>query len=171
MKSNRNFFITAAGSLFLVVYQSTLVRLFSVDMVIPDLALIVTSFYAVRNGMMQGQLLGFSMGLAEDFLSVSPPGFNAMIKTVLGFFSGYLRNKIIFDPVIFPLIFILIITVFKGLLASFINLMFFEPGSSVPVFTRTFLFEIVINSLLAPPVFHFMKLFRLIPGDIWGNQK
>lgn len=171
MKSNKKFLISLLVALFLVVYQSTLVRLLSMDMVIPDLALIVVSFYAVRHGMMPGQAMGFAVGLAEDFLSVSPPGFNAMIKTVLGFFSGSLKNKIIFDPVIFPSVFILIITVFKGLMACLINAVFFEPGTHVPVFTRSFLFEIIINSLLAPPVFHFLKFFRLIPGDIWGNQK
>ena len=118
MKTKESFFISLLLVFILVILQSTLFYFIASDMVIPDFALIVVAFFAARRGMQEGQILGFFNGLAEDFITSSFPGFNALIKTIIGFLAGTIKNKMLFDPVIFPSLFIFFVTLLKGILAA-----------------------------------------------------
>ena len=139
-------------------------------MVIPDFALIVVAFFAARRGMQEGQILGFFNGLAEDFITSSFPGFNALIKTIIGFLAGTIKNKMLFDPVIFPSLFIFFVTLLKGILAAVTAYLFFPEGYFPAVFSSRFLLEIVLNSLFAPLIYLILKKTHLIPNDIWGGK-
>ena len=164
MKNNEAFFITLVLVVIFVLLQSTL-------NLVPDIALIIMAFCGAKKGPMNGQILGFCNGLAEDFLTVSFPGFNALIKTLIGFLSGTIKNKIIFDPVIFPSVFICLVTIIKGILAATEAYLFFPQGFFPAVFSYAFLIEIVLNSLLAPIINFALKKTHLIQGDIWGSGK
>ena len=97
MKTKESFFISLLLVFILVILQSTLFYFIASDMVIPDFALIVVAFFAARRGMQEGQILGFFNGLAEDFITSSFPGFNALIKTIIGFLAGTIKNKMLFS--------------------------------------------------------------------------
>jgi len=164
MKNRKVFFITLAVVLIFVLLQSSL-------NLIPDIALIIVAFHGAKKGSMSGQILGFCNGLAEDLLSVSFPGFNALIKTLIGFLSGAIKHKFIFDPVIFPIVFICAITIFKGILAAAVAYLFFPAGFFPAVFSSAFFMEILLNSLFAPLVYFLLKKTQLIMEDIWGSKK
>lgn len=157
--------------LVLILIQSTVLHYISPDMILPDLSMIVVLLYASRKGVMEGQVLGFISGLAEDFLTVSPPGFNALIKTILGFMAGILKNKLIFDPVLFPVLFIFLATLLKYVLAYVTAYVFLDSDSFSSLFNNRQLLEILLNSLLAPLVYFLLKHSKLIPTDIWSSQK
>ena len=170
MKTKESFFVSFLVVIILVILQSTLFYYLIPNMVIPDFALIVVAFCGARRGMQEGQILGFINGLAEDFMTASFPGFNALIKTLLGFIAGSIKNKMLFDPVIFPSIFIFFVTLLKGILAAVIAYIFFPKGYFPAIFTTSFLLEIVLNSLFAPIIYLLLKKTRLVPNDIWGGK-
>ena len=170
MKTKESFLISLFLIFILVILQSTILHYLIPDVVIPDFALIVVAFCGARRGMGEGQLLGFFNGLAEDFLTAAFPGFHALIKTLIGFLSGTIKNKMLFDPVIFPSLFIFFVTLLKGILAVTTAYLFFPKGYFPAVFTSSFLLEMVLNSLFAPLVYLLLKKTRLVPNDIWGGK-
>ena len=131
MKTKESFFISLLLVFILVILQSTLFYFAIPNVVIPDFALIVVAFFGARRGVQEGQILGFFNGLAEDFMTASVPGFNALIKTLIGFLSGTIKNKMLFDPVIFPSLFIFFVTLLKGILAAVTEYLFF-PEEKFP---------------------------------------
>ena len=170
MKNKESFFVSLFLVLILVILQSTLLYFTVSRVVIPDFALIIVAFFGARRGMQEGQILGFFNGLAEDFITASFPGFNALIKTIIGFLSGTIKNKMLFDPVIFPSLFILFVTLLKGVLAAVIAYLFFPEGYFPAVFSSSFLLEIVLNSLFAPLIYLILKKTHLIPNDLWSGK-
>jgi len=170
MKNRESFFVSLLLICILVVLQSTLFYYMIPNAVIPDFALIIIAFCGARKGIGEGQLLGFMGGLAEDFITASFPGFNALIKTLIGFLSGTVKNKVLFDPVIFPSIFIFCASLLKGIFAAAIAHLFFPKGYFPAVFTTSFMLEILLNTLLAPPVYLLLKKTHLIPDDIWSGK-
>lgn len=170
MKTKESFLISLFLIFILVILQSTLFYYIFPHAVIPDFALIVMAFCGARHGVGEGQLLGFFGGLAEDFMTASFPGFNALIKTMIGFLSGTIKNKMLFDPVIFPSLFIFFVTLLKGIFAVIIAYLFFPKGYFPAVFTTSFFLETVLNSLFAPLIYLLLKKTRLVPNDIWGGK-
>ncbi len=150
------------------IIESTVVRNFFKDFILPDISLIIIIFYANSKGSMEGQLGGFAAGLTEDFISLSPLGFNCIIKTIVGFFAGFTKNKIYIDPILFPVLLIILATLLKGLIAAIVSSVFLRSGAAPVIFSSRFGVEIILNALLAPFVFALMKLFKLYNIDDRG---
>lgn len=150
------------------IIESTVVRNFFKDFILPDVSLIIIIFYANSKGSMEGQLSGFAAGLTEDFISLSPLGFNCIIKTIVGFFAGITKNKIYIDPILFPVLLIILATLIKGITAAVVSSIFLRSGVAPVIFSSRFGFEIILNALLAPFVFALMKLFKLYNIDDRG---
>ncbi len=150
------------------VIESTVVRMYFKDIIMPDLALLIIIFYANSRGAMEGQLSGFAAGLTEDFISLSPLGFNCIIKTVMGYLLGFTRNKVYFDPILFPVVIAAVATLLKGFLAVLTGSIFLESGEAPLVFTSRFAVEVLLNSFTAPFIFALMKLFKLYRIDDRG---
>lgn len=144
------------SSLFLlisIIVQSTVLRYVSIWGVIPNLYLIYLVYTSFYNGGIHGTVCGFATGLIEDAISVSPIGFHALIKTVIGSLYGSFKGLIILDRVLMPMFFVLIATVLNRIFA-FCVISFFSL--SVPVhsiFSEYFIIEIAYNTILTPFVF------------------
>jgi rod shape-determining protein MreD len=145
----------------LVIAETTLMKKLPNKFIYPDIVLIVLVFFSNNKGNFEGQISGFIAGMAEDFLSLSPPGFNSFIKIVIGFIFGKLKGKIFIDPILFPVIMIFFAGIIKGLIAVLIATLFLKPEISPVVFTPKFAIEIVENCIAAPFVFALMKLSKL----------
>ena len=59
---------------------------------IPDFLLIITLFVSLNNGVLLGETTGFVSGFLLDFLSASPLGLNALLRTILGFIFGLFND-------------------------------------------------------------------------------
>ena len=131
----------------------------------PDLALIFLVYFSFRYGSDTSQVSGFSLGLMEDLLSMSPLGFNCFIKTVIGFCAGLFHERLIMDPILFPFFTLVIVTLAKGLLSLILIELFGIPLSLVLVFSRGFFMEVLLNGLLAPVFFQLLRMLldALIP--------
>ena len=160
MKNSK--FITTTIVMFLfVLLETTLLKKFPLNFIYPDIALIILVFFSNSKGVVAGQTGGFIIGLAKDFLSLSPLGFNGFINTVIGFIFGNSKGKIFIDPIFFPMLMILIATLLKGLIAAVVSLVFLSPDVSPAIFTFKFAIELAQNCVCAPFVFAFMKFVKL----------
>lgn len=138
---------------FSIILQSTLLRYVSILDVIPNIYLIYLIYTSFNNGGLHGTICGFATGFIEDAISISPFGFHALIKTVIGSLYGSFKGLIILDRIIMPMLFVLIATVLNRILAFAVVSLF---SLSVPVhsiFSKYFLVEIAYNTLLTPFIF------------------
>ncbi len=159
MKKNKLLPVTLIMLLF-VFLQSTLIKKLPGSFIYPDIALVILVFFSNGRGIMEGQVSGFITGMAEDFLSMSPPGFNSFIRTVTGFFYGSFKGKIFIDPIFFPVIMVSVATLLKGFTAVIISSLFIKPEAAPLVFTARFAVEIAENCIAAPFIFALMKFFK-----------
>ena len=149
-----------------VFLQSTVLRWVALKGVKPDLALIVLVFVAIRRGSMAAQVSGFLAGLLEDVLSLAPLGFNALLRTVLGFFYGLTAGSIFVDQVLMPVLLILVATILKGLASCLLVVIFRIPAPGFQIFAGPLWIEVGYNALLAPFLFAPLRRLRaLAPRD------
>lgn len=129
---------------------------------VPDLVLICSLYFALNNGSVQGQTMGFAGGLLVDFLSGTPFGLNCLIRTILGYISG-LFKKILNLKSVFVLFLIgLVATLVKALLIYCASVLFPNMINSYNMISKVFLFELAVNSFLTPFIFKFLNFFSNI---------
>ena len=149
----RKIFLSALFLFISIILQSTLLRHVAILDVIPNIYLIYLVYTSFYNGGLHGTICGFATGFIEDAISISPLGFHALIKTVIGSLYGSFKGLIILDRVVMPMLFVLIATVLNRILAFAVVSLF---SLSVPVhsiFSKYFLIEIAYNTLLTPFIF------------------
>jgi len=160
---NRKNSITGVILIFLtILLQTTILAKFTFKGIKPDYVLIIIILLSNYRGSIKGQLLGFTSGLVEDFLSLSPMGFNSLINSVIGYLAGITSGKIFLDPILVPVVFVFIGTLLKSFL-SFIIFSFFLLEKADSVYTGSFLIEIGMNIILTPFIYLLLKLFRVLP--------
>ncbi|MDC7225863.1 MAG: rod shape-determining protein MreD [Spirochaetales bacterium] len=155
-----NFLFGLIITVLFVVIQSTLLQKISVYGVVPDIALIMIVFISNSCGAMKGQMLGFIAGLIQDFLSAGPLGFNALVRTVVGFFFGRMKGKLFLDSILLPVLFIIVASLIKEAMTALIGLIFMAESNLI-VFGRDFLIELGMNAFLAPFCFALLKLLKI----------
>ena len=149
-------FILIAALLQSTVFSRLQVYIYAV----PDLALCILVFSAYINGTMTGQLTGFFSGFLMDFLSASPLGLNALVRTFVGAFAGILKGTFFLDVIFLPMALCAGATVFKAIIYFFLHLLFPAAVPAYTLFALTFWVELALNTFLAPFLFSFLKLFE-----------
>jgi rod shape-determining protein MreD len=76
-----------------LIIQTTIIPLVSINGVVPDLVIILLVFYTLRNGQIYGTVLGFIYGLFFDLITGSLLGSAMLAKTLAGFIAGYFANE------------------------------------------------------------------------------
>ena len=156
-------FLLSTGLIALaVVLQSTMLHWVAIRGVIPDLGLIILVFVAVRRGSMTAQLSGFAAGLIEDLLSLSPLGFHALIRTVVGFLYGLTVGSIFVDPILMPVLLTVVATAFKALISSLLVSFLAIPAEGFGVFAGPLWIELGYNAVLAPFIFALLGLLKVL---------
>ncbi len=159
---SRTIFWATAIALAAAILQSTLLARLAILHVVPDLALGVLIFTAYVNGSMAGQLTGFISGFALDFLSASPMGFNALVRTVIGALSGLMKGTFFLDTFILPMVLCALGTLAKAAIIFVLHLLF---GGAVPSYSftePTLWIETAVNTVTAPALFALLKTFKRV---------
>lgn len=133
--------------------QSTWFSGIAIFGVCPDLSLIVLIWVSYKNGSVEGPVSGFLSGLAEDFLSASPLGFHAFIKTAVASATALLHGSFFIDRFLLPILLGLAGTLAKAIAAALLYLLF---GQAIHVYSfldRVLWIEAAYNGLLSPLVF------------------
>ena len=155
--------ITGVIVIFLtIILQTTILGKFTFRGIKPDYVLIMVILISNYRGSIKGQLLGFTSGLIEDFLSLSPLGFNSLVNTVIGYLAGITSEKIFLDPILVPVVFIFIGTLLKTFLSFLIFLIFLKEKADF-IYTSSLLIEIGMNIILTPFIYMFLKVIRVLP--------
>ena len=141
--------------------QSVLLYRLAIYGAVPDISLGILVFCAYVNGTMSGQVTGFFSGLFYDFLSISPMGLHTLVRTIVGALSGLLRGMFFLDKVVLPMLLCACATILKALLIFGLHLIFSGIVPAYPPLTTpVFWVELLLNTLLAPFLFGFLKLFK-----------
>jgi rod shape-determining protein MreD len=156
---------TVVFGLIAAILESTLLSHFTLYGAVPDLALGIGVYSASVNGMMVGQLSGFFYGLVQDFLSASPIGLNALIRTLLGALAGLLKGNLLLDVVLIPMILCALATLLKALMLFLLHLLFGDSVHAYPLTAPLLWVEMALNAITAPFLFALLKRFKtLIAG-------
>ncbi|MDR2758551.1 MAG: rod shape-determining protein MreD [Spirochaetaceae bacterium] len=152
-------------ALIAAILQSTLFSHLEIYHAVPDLALGILVFSAYNNGIMTGQLTGFFSGFLLDFLSAAPLGFNAFIRTMVGFLTGRMKGTFFLDIFFLPMGLCAGATIVKALLVFLLHLLFAGAIPAYPLQGPTLWVELLLNSLSAPILFGFLKFFGSLLAD------
>ena len=126
----------------------------------PDLALCILVYSAYVNGTMTGQLTGFFSGLLIDFLSIAPLGLNALVRTLIGAAAGFMKGTFFLDVFFLPMALCAGATAAKAFAFFLLHLFFSEAVPAYNFLGPVFWVELGLNTLLAPFLFAFLKLFE-----------
>ena len=77
----------------LLILQLTLVPLFAIEGVVPDLIIILLVFLALRRGQIQGTVYGFLFGFLLDIFTGGLIGSAMFSMTLAGFIAGYFFSE------------------------------------------------------------------------------
>ena len=148
-------FILLAGLL-----QSTLFSRIALFHAVPDFTLGILVYIAYVNGTMTGQITGFFSGFMLDFLSSSPLGYNALVRTLIGALTGLMKGTFFLDIFFLPMSLCAGATIIKAVCRNLLHLLFAGSVPAYDFFLPTFWVELGFNVLTAPLLFMLLKLFR-----------
>lgn len=139
---------------FTQIIELLLVNIISFDAVKPDLMLITIICMSFLNGSEDGIIMGFTGGLLKDIFSVNLLGTNALVKTVIGYVSGIIREKIFQQHLIWIVtIATFVLTILNNIFIYYLLGAFHANYDFTEIFRKYLLTQSIINSILAPFVF------------------
>ncbi len=134
--------------------------------VTPDIGLVALIWLSYKNGLVAGPVSGFLGGLAEDFLSASPLGFHAFIKTAVSAAASFLHGSFYIDRLLLPIVLGFAGTIAKAVAAGALFLLFGTKVHAYALFDRILWLEAAYNGLLAPLVFLLLSpMSRLLVSE------
>jgi rod shape-determining protein MreD len=125
---------------------------------IPDFLLIITLFVALNNGSLLAESTGFASGFLLDFLSASPLGLNALLRTILGFVFGLFHDVLNASSLLLQFAYGAIATIIKAIVVYIISF-FFNGVVHYSLFSQIFITEVLLNAIFTPLIFQFLSLF------------
>ena len=153
-----------------LLLQSTVFAVLKIHNIGPDLGLIVLIFIATSKGVMPGQTCGFLLGLLEGFASGMPLaiGFNAFIKTILGFLFGLTEGTISVSSSLIPFFLAGAGTIMKGILSAIVVLIFGIPdrlSGDFWIFLGNIGIEAAYTAVLAPFIFLILRRIKYLKPE------
>jgi len=157
----RSFLISSFILLCATIIESSMLSNINFLYVVPDLVLMCSIYFSLLNGKSYGVTSGFISGLFLDFITGIPFGFNCLMRTIIGYVYGFFSKTLLVQGIIVPMFTVGAGTIAKKLLTYLISI--FYPNVTIYVtgiISFEFLFEFIINVLLAPLVFKFLSTFK-----------
>ena len=142
----RSFFASSLVLLCFSIFESAVLSNITFLPSLPDLSLLCVLYFSINNGKIMGETTGFVSGLFLDFLSACPLGLNCLLRTILGYLTGILKQTLNTEVFFIPMI-----LAFAGTVAIVY---------SYHVVSFEFFFELAMNIILAPLVFKFLGIFK-----------
>ncbi len=156
----KSFIVSALIILCIAMAESAILSNLAVLPAVPDLMLISSLYLSLVNGRGYGEAAGFLSGLALDFLSGAPLGFNCIFRTIIGYAAGFFSTSLNYGGVFIPCMIGLSGTLAKALLVRLIALFFPAVALSYRIFSVPFAFELAANVALTPLMFRLLGSFR-----------
>ena len=123
----------------------------------PELLYLITIVLALLEGPNEGAIVGFTSGLAQDFLLNEPKGITALTLTLLGYAIGMTRQFIVSPSPLLPTIIVFVGTA-AGL--AFYEVVSFLLGNFVQPVTygaKVALLAAAYNAVLTPLLYPLLR--------------
>ena len=151
-------------SLFLVILQTTIARLVSLEGITPDLLVIWIVYVAITEGQLHATVWGFGIGLCMDLISGDFLGLSALTKTLCGFVAGYFYNENKIQMTRGSYRFLLIV-LFAAFLHNLLYFLVFTQGTDISFWRVVFQLGLTTTLYTATmsliPMFAFSKKLSL----------
>lgn len=145
-------------ALGVAIFQSTLLDVFSIGGVKPDLFLLLLFFFSLSLQADLAAILGFLLGLYQDALSGGPLGLKAFSFSLIGFLTARLSEKL-YTTAIFPRLALLsLIAILSGTTTLLLLRFFLSFQPLLPTFLRITLPEALLTSVLGLLVLASLKV-------------
>jgi rod shape-determining protein MreD len=136
--------MTLGGS----VAQASLVSMLAVNGTIPDLPLILTTFWALRRGPEMGCLAGFLAGTFQDAATGGLIGVQALTKALAGFGMGLAAGRLWAENPLVQVPALVVLTVVEGLARWALLQAFHYPAPLHAVLVDVVLPQALYNGVL-----------------------
>ncbi len=124
----------------------------------PDLMLIVVICLSFLSDVEGAIVIGFTGGLVKDIFSVNLLGANALVKTIIAYISGIIRERIFHQHIMWV---VTIATFFFTFLNNFIKYYLlkslFADYTFIEIFKNNIMIQGVLNCILTPFIFISIK--------------
>lgn len=153
---------TGITVLFFALIESVILSNIVFLPVTPDLVLLIVVYVSFMNSPVTGITSGFISGLVLDFLSASPIGLNAFVKTITCFVVGKFSGSFNPNRFLIPALMGFCSTIFKAFMTWVLSFFF---GSNILIYKlsdNVFWFEILANTICAPLVFSLLGFFTAL---------
>lgn len=147
-----NFFIM----IFLVFIQSTVMELFKINGVKPDLPLVFAICVALLKGENLGAFMGFINGFLEDIMYSNFLGFNSLVKFLTGFLSGYFTQDLYKGPAVITMGLTFLCSVVYHMIFIIISIFLKALDNPWSSFAPTVLPSALFNMIISPVVYHLL---------------
>lgn len=142
--------------LFCFILQTTLLKIFSIASISPNLGVILTVSFALMRGKREGMFTGVLFGLLIDIFFSPVLGFHTLLLAYIGYFNGYCYRIFYDDDIKMPALLIagssfayaLFVYLFRFLLRGRISLLFYMKRIIIPEVICTTLITLVVYRLL-----------------------
>ncbi len=143
----------------LLSFQTTLLDLFSVYGVRPDLALILTVYCAIILEENPGIAVAFTIGFLQDCLSGGLLGVNTLSKSLIGFAFANLKNHLVLEGAVPIGTFLALASLFDGLVYYLTSLVLFRQAPLGQFFPTLMIFALY-NALAGVVGFYILNWYR-----------
>lgn len=123
---------------------------------VPNIAFVFFCLFSIQYGRFSSQILGFIVGLLQDFFSSAPICFYAMIYLVMGFVFGSMYRHPRFDNLQTVPVLITLASALNMILAMFIGEIF-SIEISGSFLSPLFWGETILNIIVAIPLYYFSR--------------
>jgi rod shape-determining protein MreD len=159
----------AAGLLFFAaLVQSTIFARIKVFGGTPDLLLVTLVALALLRGSIYGALGGFFGGLVADVATLETLGLTSLVLTVAGYWIGRYGETTGRDRLHAPFVSVAVVTVLYLEGSLLLHFVLGEPASARHVLLDALPPEVVLNLLLAAPVYALAR--RLLRPLGWADR-
>jgi rod shape-determining protein MreD len=145
-----------------VILQTAIVSSLDVRGGAPDLVLVVLVAVALLHGSVAGAAAGFAAGLLLDTATLATLGVSSLLLTVAGYWAGRYGETTGRDRGHAPVAAVFTVTVLATFAGFALHVLIGDAVSARHVFLEALLPTVVLNVLLAVPVFALVR--RLVPA-------
>lgn len=134
------------------VIQATILPIFSINGIRPDLLLIVVVSSSLLLGKEHGVGIGFFTGLIQDLASGNIFGINVLSKLATGYLCGMAERKVFKEHLLLPVLAIAIATLFSNALTFLLLFLLGYKVDLLPAIAGSMLPLVLYNIVLSIPI-------------------
>jgi len=137
-----------------LLIEFVLASILGINTVKPDLILIVVICMSFISGTEEGTIVGFAGGLLKDVFSVHYLGINALVKSLIGYIAGVIRERIFSQHIMWVVAISTFIFTFINNMIIYFLLNALHSNYDFAMIIKNFvLSQAIMNSILSPFLF------------------